>query len=294
MNCRSEASNDNSESIDFAWQLLLDGQTLTSSSQSRPNNTSNEIKTSQLAKLFQGSDEATRRLIELYQPWNEFGANGFVVGHLGQSLDGRIAALNGASRWITGEEDVVHNHRMRALSDAVVVGAGTVRHDDPKLTVRAVEGRSAVRVVIDPGRRLSADYALFSDGEVETILLCREEARRGVDRHGKARIIGLPETDGEGGLSPEAVVERLRLEGLSRIFIEGGGLTVSRFLERGCLDRLQITVAPIILGSGRPSITLPEITDVADSLRPDVRMFRLGADMLFECCFDRSDRDRRT
>ena len=63
-----------------------------------------------------------------------------MVAHLGQSLDGRIAVANGASRWVTGDQDITHNHRMRALFDAVVVGASTVRHDDPQLTVRAVPG----------------------------------------------------------------------------------------------------------------------------------------------------------
>ena len=89
----------------------------------------------------------------------------FVVAHLGQSLDGRIAAANGASRWVTGEQDIVHNHRMRALFDAVVVGAGTVRHDDPQLTVRAVPGPHPVRVVLDTQRRLGPDYRVFNDGD---------------------------------------------------------------------------------------------------------------------------------
>ena len=100
---------------------------------------------------------AARRLIELYLPLCGDCPERFVVAHLGQSLDGRIATVDGSSRWVTGPEDVAHNHRMRALFDAVVVGAETVRQDDPQLTVRLVPGRNPTRVVLDPGRRLKAE-----------------------------------------------------------------------------------------------------------------------------------------
>lgn len=168
-----------------------------------------------------------------------------------------------------------------------MVGAGTIYHDDPKLTVREIAGCSPVRVIIDPRRGLDTHYQVFTDGAVETLLLCPEQELGGDERHGQARVIAV--ASDEGGLIPEAVIAALRAEGLKRIFVEGGGKTVSRFLEAGCLDRLQITVAPVILGSGRPSITLPEISDIADGLRPAFRQFKLGNDTLFECCLD----DRR-
>src|SRR5665213_4178598 len=77
-------------------------------------------------------------------------AEPLVLGRVAQSLDGRIASTSGASRWISGPDDIVHTHRLRALFDAVVVGARTVRADNPRLTTRAVEGPSPVRVVLDP------------------------------------------------------------------------------------------------------------------------------------------------
>jgi diaminohydroxyphosphoribosylaminopyrimidine deaminase / 5-amino-6-(5-phosphoribosylamino)uracil reductase len=230
-----------------------------------------------------GGDLGTQRLLDLYLPLCRDCPERFVVAHLGQSLDGRIAAANGASRWVTGPEDIAHNHRMRALFDAVVVGACTVENDDPQLTVRAVPGSNPVRVVLDPRRRLAGHYRVFSDGAAPTLLLCGKSFAA-AGRMGQAEVIGV--TPEGGRLSPLAVLDCLAARGLKRVFIEGGGITVSRFLAAGCLHRLQIAIAPLIIGSGRPSITLPEISRLSAGLRPPTRCVMLGHDILVECRFD--------
>ena len=94
----------------------------------------------------------------------------------------------------------------------------------------------------------------------------------------------MPRT-ADGALDCNAVVALLGRRGLGWIFVEGGGITVSRFLAQGALDRLQLTISPLIIGSGRPGIQLPEIQDLAQGLRPRLRRFALGEDMLFECDF---------
>jgi riboflavin-specific deaminase-like protein len=205
----------------------------------------------------------------------------FVIAHLAQSLDGRIAAANGASRWISGDEDLRHTHRMRALADAVIVGADTILHDNPLLTVRRCAGNHPVRVIIDPRRKLHGDHNVFSDRSAPTLIITTEAGGHAPGIDG-AEIITLPR---DGMISPAAIIAALKARGLHWLFIEGGGVTISHFLRAGCLDRLQLTVAPVIMGSGRPSLTLPEIADPASGLRPTIRRVSLGEDTLFECVF---------
>jgi riboflavin-specific deaminase-like protein len=226
---------------------------------------------------------AAPTLFELYLPLLEIGPTA-AMAHLGQSLDGRIATASGASHYVTGQQDILHNHRMRALCDAVLVGAGTVRYDDPQLTVRLCAGSDPVRVIVDTERRLDIGYHVFQDGCAETLLLTAADkvaSKAEGKRHGQAPVIGLPRRG--KGLCPQAIREALAARGLNRLFIEGGGITVSRFLEAGALDLLQVTVAPLIIGSGRMGISLPEVNTLAEGLRPPVRYFRFGGDIMVEC-----------
>ncbi|HEV2675321.1 MAG TPA: RibD family protein [Aliidongia sp.] len=223
------------------------------------------------------------RLLELYLPLAIRPQLPFTIAHLGQSLDGRIAAANGASRWVTGPEDLLHNHRMRALADAILVGADTVRLDDPQLTVRRCPGENPVRVVLDPMLGLGPDYALFRDAAAATLVITAAD-RDPPPRLGRAEVVTVPRA-ADGTLDCRAIIALLGARGLGWVFVEGGGVTVSRFLAQGALDRLQLTISPLIIGSGRPGIQLPEIQDLAQGLRPRLRRFALGDDMLFECDF---------
>jgi riboflavin-specific deaminase-like protein len=225
---------------------------------------------------------AVAALLDLYLPLAAVPhRRGFVLAHLAQSLDGRIATSAGVSQWLTGEADLLHTHRLRALADAVIVGSGTVHHDDPRLTVRHCAGDQPVRVVLDPRLGLPPERHVFRDGATQTLVLAAADRVGGAARLGAAEVVGLPST-GEG-LAPAAVRAALAARGLYWLFVEGGGVTVSRFLAARALDRLQIAVAPVILGSGRPGLTLPEIADLGAALRPRMRRFALGADMLLEC-----------
>ena len=228
-------------------------------------------------------DDPRRALIDLYLPiCSATMARPITVGHLGQSLDGFIATHAGESNWVTGGENILHMHRLRALCGAVVVGAGTVAADDAQLTTRLVEGPNPLRVVIDPGRRLDAQHRVFQDGVAETLYVCaRSLTLPDESRYGRALLVGI---DGHADRVDLAeLMGVLRALGCARVFVEGGGVTVSHFLEARLLDRLQITVAPFLIGDGRPGIRLHPPTVLGDCHRPRYRVFRMGGDVLFDC-----------
>ncbi|WP_315833574.1 RibD family protein [Bradyrhizobium prioriisuperbiae] len=202
-----------------------------------------------------------------------------IVGQVGQSLDGRIATASGHSKYINCPAGIDHLHRLRALVDIVVVGVGTAIADDPQLTVRQVAGPQPVRAVIDPQGRLKPCAKLFRDDGVRRILITAEGTRctppPGVE------IVALPAH--EGNIAPADIVGALARAGMRRILIEGGADTVSRFLVSRCLDRLHVTVAPVILGSGGPGIALPSLERADEAPRMPVRVHRIAEDVLFDC-----------
>ena len=229
------------------------------------------------------ADDPRHALIDLYLPiCSAIRGRPITVGHLGQSLDGFIATHAGESQYVTGEENILHLHRMRALSEAVVVGAGTVAADDPQLTTRHVTGPSPLRVVLDPTRRLDDHYKVFSDDSAETLYVCaRSLTRPGESHFGRASVV--PVEDSATGVHVTELQRLLHERGCTRIFVEGGGVTVSAFLQEDLLDRLHMAIAPLIIGVGRPAIRLLPPTALSDCLRPRYRVFRMGGDVLFDC-----------
>jgi riboflavin-specific deaminase-like protein len=202
-----------------------------------------------------------------------------VVGQIGQSLDGRIATVSGHSKYINGPAGLTHLHRLRALVDAVVIGVGTALADDPQLTVRRVAGPHPARVVIDPGGRLTGAARVFASDGVRRLLLTTQEARCALPP--EVEVVALPASDGR--IAPSDILAALAQRGLRRVLIEGGAETVSRFLVAGCLDRLHVMVAPIILGAGRASFVLPPIDRADEAKRIPVRSIQLDGDLLLDC-----------
>ncbi|MFD1745375.1 RibD family protein [Rhizobium helianthi] len=201
-----------------------------------------------------------------------------VLAQVGQSLDGRVATPFGDARDISGPDGLAHLHRCRALMDAVIVGVGTVKADNPRLSVREVEGRSPVRVVIDCHGELAGDEGLFHDGGAPVIVVRSDKAPR---KPLPADVIQLHRHD--HGLCPHEILEALTDRGLHKILVEGGARTIARFLDQGLVDHLHVCIAPLIIGSGPSGISLPPIRMLSEAHRPLTEVFSLGSDILFDC-----------
>lgn len=206
----------------------------------------------------------------------------FVTLKLATSVDGRIATGTGESQWITGPDARRAVHMMRARHDAVMVGAGTARADDPSLTVRGLGiDRQPVRVVVSRRLNLPTESNLARTAREDPVILCHgTEGAAAVSRwqNNGARCL---ECELEGGqVSPLSVLTRLGSEGLTRVFCEGGGSLAASLLAAGLVDQLVSFGAGIAIGAeGTPSLAAMGVDRLAHAPRFDLKSVDVvGAD----------------
>lgn len=174
------------------------------------------------------------------------------------SMDGRIALANGVSQWITGSESRARVHQMRAEHDVVLVGVGTVLADDPLLTARTVPppAKQPVRIVADSQLRTPAHARLLSSQGLGRVILASATQASGYPAETKTEapeIWTLPGPDGR--VSPARLLDRCAVEGLTNVFLEGGGKLAASFIQAGLVDTIAWFRAPILIGGdGLPAV----------------------------------------
>jgi riboflavin-specific deaminase-like protein len=220
-----------------------------------------------------------RQVLELYGALARPTQKPMIFAQIGQSIDGRVATVTDDSRDISGQDGLVHLHRLRALADAVVIGVKTALQDRPQLTVRLAQGDNPARVVIDPNGRLPNDSGLLLDESARRIVVqaCDTPRPAGVE------IIRISRGQ-EGWIDVQDIANALIDCGFRKILVEGGGITIAQFLEAGLLDRLHVTIAPLLIGSGPQGLsTTSSIPSLAQAMRPETHVYNLGSDVLFDC-----------
>jgi diaminohydroxyphosphoribosylaminopyrimidine deaminase/5-amino-6-(5-phosphoribosylamino)uracil reductase len=211
----------------------------------------------------------------------------FVTLKMASTLDGKVAARDGSSRWITGKESRADVHRMRAASDAIVVGAGTAVLDDPQLTVRDPEyrGRPVLRVVVDGSGRLPADARVFSD-DAPTLVATTESApqsRRDEWREGGAEVVVYDSSDGRVPLGP--VLADLGKRSVQSALLEGGPTLAWSAVRDGLVDRMVVYLAPkVVGGAASPAMLMGEgVPSMPDAIDLDITdVIRVGNDLKVE------------
>jgi diaminohydroxyphosphoribosylaminopyrimidine deaminase/5-amino-6-(5-phosphoribosylamino)uracil reductase len=212
----------------------------------------------------------------------------FVTLKLAATLDGRIAAVSGDSRWISSPESRELVHRWRRECDAVMVGAATVIADNPRLTCRIEGGRDPVRVIIDGRLRSPADARVFRQRSPAPAMLVTTLANRAraeqlyLNRRSAAvEVIGA-KTDG-GKIDLAALMQEFGRRGWSKILLEGGAHLAGAALAGAIVDRAAFFVAPRILGGGLPAVEGLVSRTVRSSIRLDqLRVAPIGTDLLIE------------
>ena len=232
----------------------------------------------------EGEVAAAARLLN--QPFRKHSRTGrpHVVLKMAQSLDGRVATVNGDSKWISGEASRALVHTWRGESDAIAAGIGTALADDPLLTARGPDApRTPVRVIFDSAARLPLGSRLLQTlAEAPVIVICSRDADgarlRELEGAGAEVLLADGASPSERALTALGALGR---RGVTSLFLEGGPTLAAAFLDAGEIDEARIFIAPILIGAGPTAVEGAGVAAVADAARAvSVSSRQVGDDVL--------------
>lgn len=209
-----------------------------------------------------GISRKLKKILDLYLGYilvNKHSKIPFTCVHLAQTIDGKIATVSRKSKWIGNEENLIHAHRIRALVDVILIGGNTFRIDKPRLDVRLVKGKNPIKAII---ANSSLELENLTPGK--TYLFSNKKQSYN-NLHADIEIVNID--DVSGYICTKSLLEVLKQKGVHSVLVEGGPLTIRKFIEDKMLSRIEFHIAPMLFGSGKNGIELQEIHDLDEAIR---------------------------
>lgn len=217
---------------------------------------------------------------EYYKPYFKFITTQFpfVTLKYAQTLDGRLATKTGHSQWISSPESLKLSHKLRAANDAIIIGNGTLKKDNPKLTTRLVKGLNPIRVVISESGKVPLNRHLFTDGQAPTFIATSNKMFK--SHKVPVQVINIGRR--KNGLDLADLMRHLGAMGIINVLVEGGSQVLTSFIRQKLVDKMVICIAPIIAGDGIDAIGDLGIVNISKTLKFEKAGFtKLGQDIIF-------------
>jgi len=217
---------------------------------------------------------------DFYRPYFKHITTGipYVTVKFAQSVDGRMATATGHSRWISSPQSLKFAHRLRAINDAVLVGANTLESDDPLLTTRLVRGANPIRIVLTKSGKLNSKRKMFRDNTTPTFVATGKDSR--LRPKDEFEVIYLNKRS--EGLSLQELLKKLGKMGIMSLLVEGGSEVITSFLKQKLVDKVYICLAPIMIGEGLNSTGDLAVKKIAGALKfADVNWKKSGPDLIW-------------
>lgn len=235
-------------------------------------------------KLRKAGIEVVNRVLEkkasrFYEPYFKFITTGmpFVTLKFAQSIDGRIATKSGNSRWISSPESLKRSHKLRGITDCVLIGNGTLSLDDSKLTTKLAKGPNPIRVLLSASGRINRRRTMFTNGAAPTYIATA--AKSDLKQNGDFEIIRVKKL--KSGLDLKDLLTKLGKLDVVSLVVEGGSQVLTSFIKQRMADKIMIVIAPIVIGDGIPAFRNLGVKTIKDSIALEgMEWIKSGPDLL--------------